>query len=175
MLGLKHISLLSAVSLVLFACQTPSASDNTPSDLPDPAHNSKNSLDWSGTYSGVLPSEGGQALRTTITLHSDGTYIFDKQVENTGEPENAAVQVGELTWQADGSRIVLEKLNGGSPNYLVGENQLIQLDQNGERITGEMADKFTLQRSDEMGGMTPSCAYRHQQPRVSCIRQLWMQ
>lgn len=153
MFSLKHISLLSVVPLALLACQAPTPSNEATSELPDPAHNSQNSLDWSGTYSGILPGDGGEAMRTTITLKDDGTYMINKQLENVGESDNAAVQVGDFTWQADGSRIVLQKVNGINPNYLVGENQLIQLDLNGERITGENADKYTLQRSAEMGGM----------------------
>lgn len=159
MYNMERISLLSALSFALFACQAPVPSNEGTSEAPDPAHNSQNSLDWSGSYSGVLPGDGGRALRTTITLNEDGTYIVNTQAESMGEADIAAAQVGDLTWQADGSRIVLQKVNGISPNYLVGENQLIQLDLNGERITGEMADKYILQRSQEMGGMPLTDTY----------------
>lgn len=148
MYSLQRFAFPIALSCALFACQAPVPSDEGTSVSPDPAHTSRNSLDWSGTYSGVLPAEGGQTLRTTITLKGDGTYSL-----STGETDLAAVQEGAFTWQADGSRIVLQNLNGISPNYLVGENQLIQLDLNGERYAGDMAGKVILQRREEMGGM----------------------
>src|SRR5680860_1196807 len=40
------------------------------------AHTSRNSLDWKGIYTGVLPSDDCEGIDTSISLNKDQTYLL---------------------------------------------------------------------------------------------------
>jgi copper homeostasis protein (lipoprotein) len=103
----------------------------------DGAHNSKNSLDWQGTYWGVLPCADCSGIRTAITLQKDGYYRMKTRYE--GKSREVFETKGPFTWDKKGAVIML-----GDARYQVGENQLIRLDQSGQVITGDLAEKYIL-------------------------------
>ena len=75
-------------------------SANSPA-VADVAHNSRNSLDWAGTYRGVLPCADCPGIETTVTLRADGTYsatsrYLERDVARTGE--------GRFSWSNDGGK-----------------------------------------------------------------------
>jgi uncharacterized lipoprotein NlpE involved in copper resistance len=41
---------------------------------PDPAHVARNSLDWAGSYRGLLPCADCDGIETVVRLENDGTY-----------------------------------------------------------------------------------------------------
>jgi heat shock protein HslJ len=128
------------LSIPFQACKT--GSKNTSSSLPA-ADNSMVSVDWPGTYYGILPCADCEGIETVLTLNKDLTYILKKKY---GGKDDASVHEtkGSFTWNKEGSKVTLKGENPGQ--YLVGENQLFQLDQNGNRITGSLADKYRLAR-----------------------------
>src|SRR5690606_18798136 len=68
---------LASLALLLAACggdpRTPVPSaEGAPAA--DPADNSRNSLDWAGTYRGVLPCADCEGIETVITLAEDGSF-----------------------------------------------------------------------------------------------------
>ncbi|UYZ62703.1 copper resistance protein NlpE N-terminal domain-containing protein [Hymenobacter weizhouensis] len=111
----------------------------------DPAHNSRNSLDWAGTYSGTLPCADCPGIRTELTLNQDLTYRLRTLYlgKGTGKPIEAT---GVFRWDDAGRTVRLPGLDDQPAHYLVGENQLIQLDKNGQRITGSLAEKYVLRK-----------------------------
>lgn len=111
--------------------------------VPD-QHNAANSLDYEGTYKGVLPTASGEGMQVTITLGKD--YKFTKDVLYIGEKETKKAQSsGSYKWDASGSVITLE--DEEAPNqYFVGENTLTQLDVDGNKITGAIADQYILKK-----------------------------
>lgn len=111
--------------------------------------NSMTSLDWAGVYSGIVPCADCEGIETTITLNSDRTYI--RQTKYLGRDDKIFEQKGAFTWDQDGGKIQLQDAVGGPDRYLVGENALIQLDKDGNRITGEMADKYILRKANPGG------------------------
>lgn len=52
---------------------------------------------------------------------------------------------GTAVWDAQGQKITL----ADGTQYLVGENQLIMLDTEGKRITGELAANYVLKKKSE--------------------------
>ncbi len=111
----------------------------------DSAHNSRNSLDYTGTYSGTMPCADCSGIRTELTLNNDGTYTMVTVYEGKGsEGENTFRDSGRYTWNNTGSVVVLN--NDSTEQYQVGENQLIALDMHGNRITGELADMYILKK-----------------------------
>jgi len=112
--------------------------------------NSMTSADWAGIYKGVVPCADCEGIETTITLNSDRTYVL--QTKYLGRDSKVFEQKGAFTWDEAGGKIQLQDAVGGPDRYLVGENVLIQLDKEGNRITGESADKYVLRKAEASAG-----------------------
>jgi uncharacterized lipoprotein NlpE involved in copper resistance len=107
-------------------------------------HNSQNSLDWSGTYNGTLPCASCSAIKMTIVLKSNGTYE-QTSVYVSEHESDAVIANGTFKWNEAGNSITLE--NAELPNqFFVGENYLAKLDVEGNRITGDLAEKYILRK-----------------------------
>lgn len=106
--------------------------------LPDES-NAQNALDYQGTYTGVLPTASGEGMNVAITL-TDSTYT--KEISYVGKKDKPITK-GAYKWDASGTIITLE--GAEKPNqYFVGENTLTQLDVDGNKITGDMANLYIL-------------------------------
>lgn len=104
--------------------------------------NSMTSVDWPGVYKGTLPCADCPGLATTVILGQDMTFRIEMvYLERNVKP---FVQEGHFTWLQDGLRIVCVDGKGGRQFFDVGENRLFQLDADGQRINGELADRFAL-------------------------------
>jgi uncharacterized lipoprotein NlpE involved in copper resistance len=108
---------------------------------------SATSLDWSGTYQGVLPCADCQGIETSLTLNKDMSYLMTRKY--LGKDEQVFEQKGTFTWNSEQNTVLLSYTDQApkAPNqYLVGENMLIQLDMEGKRITGDLADNYVLNK-----------------------------
>ncbi|MDX1331932.1 MAG: copper resistance protein NlpE N-terminal domain-containing protein [Robiginitalea sp.] len=105
-------------------------------------HNSRNSLDWNGTYQGTLPCADCEGIKTRLTLTESGE--FDRMVHYLGKEETGRWDSGTFQWNEAGSQITLNPLEGEPQSYQVGENRLFHLDREGKRITGDLAEKYEL-------------------------------
>jgi uncharacterized lipoprotein NlpE involved in copper resistance len=112
-----------------------------PQPFPD---NSAVSLDWQGTYRGTVPCADCEGIETSITLNHDLTYTV--KTKYLGKDEKVFEQRGTFAWNEAGSAIVLDDASGDPNRYLVGENALFQLDGEGNRITGDLAEKYVLRK-----------------------------
>ncbi len=154
---IKFISLLFLSVLFLFSCGNNSEKkensnsennstsiENIDSEEKPDMHTSQNSLDWDGTYSGILPCADCPGIETTLVLNNDSTFrlsLFYLERDFLTEEE------GEFEWDDDGQRIYLESKNENNFGFFVGENFLSQLDEDGNRMTGEEADKHILTKA----------------------------
>jgi heat shock protein HslJ len=118
---------------------------NIPSASQDDGHNSRNSLDWYGVYQGVIPCADCEGIETKIILLKSNK--FTRKVKYLGKEDNHFSDQGTVTWNDAGSIITLESEQGESQMYQVGENVLFHLDQEGNRITGDLADKYELTKN----------------------------
>lgn len=128
-------TILAGFAAALAACAAPSRT------IVDAAHNSRNSLDWAGTYSGTLPCADCAGIATRITLTSEETYELSETY--LGESDRAFVERGRFSWDAAG-RVIALPTSTGNRRYLVGEGRLIQRDRRGERIEGALAARYEL-------------------------------
>lgn len=104
-------------------------------------HSARNSLDYQGVYKGQIPTEDPSATIVSITL-TDSTYV---RIVDLADKKGPAENKGAYTWNAEGNTITLVGVD--APNqYFVGENALFQLDKDGNRITGDLADKYILRK-----------------------------
>jgi uncharacterized lipoprotein NlpE involved in copper resistance len=101
---------------------------------------SQNSLDWAGSYEGVLPCASCEGIQTLITLQSDNNFV--QETVYLGKDEKILKLMGKAAWDEKGQKITLED----GTQYLVGENQLIMLDTEGQRITGDLAANYVLKK-----------------------------
>lgn len=149
---MKKIFVLGVSLCLLYSCGNSSKSQDEKAsvdefsaiakEVSDTEHNAKNSLDYKGTYQGSLPSASGMGMDVVITL-SDSTYI--KKVSYIGKKDGAFEEKGIYLWNSQGNTITLK--GSDAPNqYFVGENTLTQLDMDGKRITGELADMYILHK-----------------------------
>lgn len=98
----------------------------TPS--PDPAHNSRNALDWAGVYEGITPCADCPGIKTRLTLHKDGRFELSTQyLERQAAPQSAS---GQFSWNSAGNTITLDAAGWGQ-QFRVGEGRLLQLNRDG--------------------------------------------
>lgn len=129
--------LIVALALMAAAC-----ADTAPPPVahhPPTAHNSRNSLDWAGTYRGVLPCADCQGIETVVVLRMDGRYAACSRYLGRGNGEVTA-RKGRFAWNEAGSAITLED---GS-KYQVGEGRLFRLAIDGSRVSSANADHYIL-------------------------------
>ncbi len=135
-----------ALSSGLGACTSASpsaAAPPTPTN-PAPADNSANALEWAGVYLGTLPCDECQGIETALLIRPDGSYqLATKPLGKNGE---LRVQHGVIAWNAARTQITLSGVTDAHNRYLVGEQQLVQLDATGQRITGALADRYVLRK-----------------------------
>jgi uncharacterized lipoprotein NlpE involved in copper resistance len=113
---------------------------STTTAMPD---NSSTSLDWPGTYSGIIPCADCEGIETSITLNKDGSYFMTTKY--LGKKDAAVNETkGTFAWNKEGNKIALSRIENAPAWYLVGENRLIQLDMSGNAITGGNAVKYQL-------------------------------
>ncbi len=113
--------------------------------VPDMAHNSRNSLDWYGVYKGTTPCADCEGIETSITLKRDGT--FKRSLKYLGKDDNVFSDEGDFKWNDEGSKITLPGEAGMRQMYQVGENVLFHLDQEGNRITGDLSGMYRLEKN----------------------------
>lgn len=150
----KALLLLTSAAFVLAGCQdeqppqaVQSASEAQAEviiDAPaDKAHTANTALDWNGTYVGVLPCADCDGIETHITLNHDGSYTATQTY--LGKEDGYFESQGQFHWNDEGNTVTLES-EDGTNQYFVGENILFKLDKNGQRVKGDMAKHYQLQK-----------------------------
>jgi uncharacterized lipoprotein NlpE involved in copper resistance len=109
----------------------------------DAAHDSRNSVNWDGVYTGTIPAASAPGIDVRITLYPNETY--EVQYEYIGKT-GSFTDSGSFTWDETGSVITLDTAHLPS-YYKVGEGILIQLDMRGNEITGNLAGAYILQKT----------------------------
>lgn len=106
--------------------------------------NSQVSLDWAGSYHGVLPCADCPGISTALSIQENGSYELMTRYIDRGD--SIYMEKGTFTWDPTGSHITLSESDGRK--FLVGENQLFALDMEGNRIQGELAEHYILKKAD---------------------------
>jgi uncharacterized lipoprotein NlpE involved in copper resistance len=141
---------LNLVVLSFWGCNSPQAEQEKSKSMPDTTsappdmHTSQIALDYFGTYKGVVPCADCEGIETLITLKENDEYEI--AVRYLGKSDFVFRESGNFRWSDDGRDIILEGLENRATQYQVGENRLFQLDMNGKRITGNLAEKYILEK-----------------------------
>ena len=135
--------LLLVLLTIISACNSNPKPDQNLEAKPD---NSRTSLDWPGVYRGVLPCADCEGIETEITLNADLTYVIS--LIYLGKNNETFKENGNFKWDEAGAKITLENIDpkAATNQYLVGENILFKLDINGNRIEGDLKEKYQLKK-----------------------------
>ncbi len=104
----------------------------------------KTLAEWAGTYHGILPCADCEGIETIITLNADGTY--SKTMRYLGKKPATFVDEGRFSRSPGTDCIHLSGYDCGPDHYLVGDDKLIQLDMDKQRITGTLAEHYILRK-----------------------------
>ncbi|WHT39131.1 MULTISPECIES: copper resistance protein NlpE [Myroides] len=108
------------------------------------ADNSKTSLDWAGTYKGTIPCADCPGIDETIVLNEDGTF---KLVDHYQDRKDGHFEEeGKYEWDTTGNKITLTLKDGSKKQAAVHEGSLLLLDQEGNEITGNLAENYRLKK-----------------------------
>lgn len=142
-----RLTTLMLFSVVLSACaQTPATADFVATDK----NTSRTSLDWTGRYQGILPCDNCPGIATEIQLHplsadqTSGQAILTQSYLESGR--TPTITKATYSWYDNGRDLIIES-PGHNPILLqVGENQLLWLNDKGEKITGDLAGHYLLNK-----------------------------
>jgi len=76
-----------------------------------PGGNSRNSIDWEGTYTGVLPCADCEGIETVIKLSKDLTYSMTSKY--IGKSSKTFEGKGSFSWSKEGNKIKLGNITDG--------------------------------------------------------------
>lgn len=134
--------------LATFSSYSPVFAETT--ETGDTEHHAQNSLDLTNVYQGFTPCDGCKGVKTSLALNKNNTYILLTQF--VGKSDREIVEKGKFVWGGQGNTIVLTPRNSTQTrHYFVGEGTLTQLDNEGNHITGEHADRYILRRNEMTG------------------------
>jgi copper homeostasis protein (lipoprotein) len=118
------------IFLFIASCTTINTDNSTPQDdsmsqgIPD-SHNSRNSVDWNGTYTGIIPCVDCPGRYMMIMLKADQTFTI--MIKKLGKSDSAYTASGNFDWNEEGSHISLSTKTPDEEmlTFKVGENSLM--------------------------------------------------
>lgn len=136
---ISNVSFCFFVLVTSFSCKS---NKQALSSIKFQEDNSKISIDWPGTYQGILPCADCEGIQTQLVLNKDLSYSL--KTRYNGKSDSIFQTKGTFKWNENRSSITLDNLN--KHLYQVGENRLIQRDKDGSPVTEGLTNKFILQK-----------------------------
>ena len=133
------------VCCIAIACNNASDKETTKTDSTVATVKAVDSvaLGYVGTYNGYVPCADCQGIITYLMLKPDMTYRLEETY--AGKSDTAKRYNG--TWIRENKKIILDDKGTVRASYLWEENKLIQLDIEGNRIAGNLGDKYMLTKT----------------------------
>lgn len=106
------------------------------------------SLDFHGVFYGYLPCNDCNGIKTTLSLKQNNNYLLVTQPAR--ESSREFYEKGKYSWDEEKRTVVLTPRNEPSTRqyHIENEGTLIQLNSDGARMPSELAERYTLRRSD---------------------------
>ncbi len=140
---MKNLLLWLVLSGFLMACH-PQKQNNQNIGNTDLQTTSPHASKILGTYSGTLPCADCEGIQYSLTLDEEAQY--ETSVIYLGKSDKIVTTRGVWSLQND-TTLVLDTAGTEQDQFWVGQDQLVMLDKKGERIEGDLADQYILQRS----------------------------
>lgn len=159
----KTALVLSILSMSLMACSKPNTETTTettavsettvvqsveasaPASSEPVSGSAEISLDWDGDYKGSLPCADCDGIKTKLELNKDKTFEISREYLGLKNTEQKSKAKGSFTFDAKNPSIIVL----GAPEnkkVFIGENYVQFLDEDGNKITGPMADLYILKK-----------------------------
>ena len=149
-------ALFFVLSLVVVSCnnkiKTNDSEDSTKPIVVD-GHNAQNALDYIGIYYGTMPCADCEGIETTLELVDDKNYKLKTVYLGKKQPAEFNSE-GTYAWNESGNSITLSGIKDAPSQFFVAENALIQLDMEGNRIKGDLADLYRLNKQEENSALS---------------------
>ena len=112
----------------------------------DSEHNAQTSLDYQGTYQGVLPcvKSDCKEIELSVQLLPDDVFIYS--TKRVGIDSEELMTTGNYHFEKDGNTIVLDQIANVPNSFFIAEGKIYQLDENQKKIGGPDAEKFILMK-----------------------------
>lgn len=144
------ISTFLVITLFISSCNN-KIKTNDSEDFTKPVvvdgHNAKNALDYIGIYFGTMPCAHCEGIETTLQLVDEMNYKLKTVYLGKKQPTEFNSE-GTFSWNDSRNAITLSGIKDAPCQFFVAENSLIQLDMNGKRIKGDLAELYRLKKKD---------------------------
>ncbi|HUH46837.1 MAG TPA: copper resistance protein NlpE N-terminal domain-containing protein [Arenibacter sp.] len=144
--NLKIIIVLTGMALATISCKSKINKTNT--EFED-HHTAQNSLDWSGTYSGILPCADCSGIETELTLNADNTFVLTTSYLGKQDSGKNILE-GKFEWDRNEINLMGIRKGERPTTYKVEENRIRQLDMKGHIITGNLAQNYVLKKNGNL-------------------------
>lgn len=142
---MQRISFTIVATVVLAACNNSASNSDSTSDTTAQSGQvvvDSAALGLSGIYYGYLPCADCKGISTFLQLKPDMTYRTEETYY--GKSDSAFVTSG--TWKIDNGKIALTHNGKAGNSFLPEGDKIWQLDHQGNRISGNLGDKYVLSR-----------------------------
>lgn len=152
-----RIVTMTLIAAALAACQPQSnpaptaAPPAAPSAAPVDMHTSRNSIDWIGTFEGLMPCSDCAGVLMRVTLHEKGSFALEER--RIDGAFSQLVSEGEVVWEAGDNSVSLQT-PAGVRRFAVGEGGLQFLEGDQARAEWSQTGRI-LTRSPFTGSETP--------------------
>ena len=143
---MKKISVILAVTALTFTVISCNGKANKITSEFKDHHTAQNSLDWNGTYSGVLPCADCSGIETGLTLNADNTYLLTTSYLGKQDPGTNTLE-GKFEWNGNFINLLGIKKGERPTTYKVEENRIRQMDLKGKEIEGNLAKSYVLTKN----------------------------
>ncbi|MCD8072906.1 MAG: copper resistance protein NlpE [Alistipes sp.] len=106
------------------------------------AHTAENSLDFTGTYRGILPCADYSGIETVLKLEDNGEYMLTSKYLD--KDDKIYTSQGRYSWLGDGTRIILDDGPDAGNRYFIAEGRIFMLDRDGNRVEGPLSEHYIL-------------------------------
>ena len=107
-------------------------------------HNAQTSIDYEGTYEGILPciKSDCKEIELKLQLMPDGVFVYS--TKRIGIDQEELMTTGTFHFEEDGNTIVLDQIANVPNAFFISEGKIYQLDQNQKKFEGANAEKYIL-------------------------------
>ena len=109
------------------------------------------SLDFHGVFYGYVPCYDCDGIKTTLSLKQNHNYLLVTQPAK--ESSREYYEKGKYEWNDKNQTLVLAPRKGGTTTHyyhIDNEETLIELNEDGTKKQGDLAEKYALRRSDSV-------------------------
>lgn len=110
------------------------------------ASNAENSIDYIGSYEGILPCIDTNCKEIELSLKLMPDNIFVYSTKRIDIDKEALMTTGTYHFEQDGNTIVLDQISNVPNAFFIAEGKIYQLDKEQNKIEGTNAEKFILKK-----------------------------